>query len=288
MPRYVRTNIADAAAAGNENEGAVGYSDVNEEYRREQRTAGTWTSIGTLDLIPTALGTGAGGSGIESEVVGTCPIYPDGRLGIWSFFSVTSPLHLITFTSSREMSLDHHYLPHKEGTCSLFGSGVSRAGHIYIYQYDLFPLDDTIEEMAERKPTTASQAYSLYDLPEDAVDGSLIDADAYFSLPLDKPWWQVFLGEERLIYQIQIFPRQVYYRRFHNVEVRVGNTAIHDGNFTSFSLLCTYMKIYELGEGHLMCSRYKGVFGRYISIQITATTAEYLQLNEVSVYGLKK
>ncbi|XP_068202925.1 uncharacterized protein [Palaemon carinicauda] len=176
----------------------------------------------------------------------------------------------------------------EDGTCSLFGSGVGTAGHVSIYQYDLIPSDDTIEEMARRKPTTASQAHSSYSPPEDAVDGSLNDADAYFSFPLVNPWWQVDLGEERLIYQIQIFTRQIAYERFHDVEVRVGNTAIHDGNFTSFSLLCTYTKIYVLGEGHLMCSRYKGVFGRYISIQITAATAEYLQLNEVSVYGLKK
>ncbi|XP_066953276.1 fucolectin-5-like [Macrobrachium rosenbergii] len=123
-----------------------------------------------------------------------------------------------------------------------------------------------------------------------AVDGVLSDASMYHSNLALKPWWQVDLLEERRIYQIQIYPRQdvSYYMRFHNVEVRIGKTYEGSGNFSSYGLLCNYTKTYTLPEGHLLCSRYGGVVGRYISVQITAAASEYLQIIDVSVFAYKK
>ncbi|XP_066963378.1 fucolectin-5-like [Macrobrachium rosenbergii] len=171
-----------------------------------------------------------------------------------------------------------------DGTCSLLSSGGSTSAQVFFYR---FPSEDSLEEVAKGKNTTASTPDGAYCPPGKAVDGFLAEY-GYYSGLLVKPWWQVDLGEVRLIYQIQIYPRQILYTRFHDVEVRVGTTFISNGIFSAYSFLCSYTKVYELAEGYLLCSRYNGVIGRYVSIQITAAAAEYLQLMEVKVFVLKK
>ncbi|XP_068246645.1 fucolectin-like [Palaemon carinicauda] len=172
--------------------------------------------------------------------------------------------------------------------CSLFSSGGSTPNEITIYKSFLLPPGEPLEEVARGKPTDASPFFSTTTQSMEAVDGDITDSSMYHSTSILKPWWRVDLGEERIIYQIQILPRQSAYERFHDVEVRVGTTAAVNGNFSSYNLLCTYTKIYALSEGHLLCSRYTGVVGRYVSIQIVAAVAEFLQINEINVYALQK
>ncbi|XP_066964918.1 uncharacterized protein [Macrobrachium rosenbergii] len=213
---------------------------------------------------------------------------------LWPDFSRSTkvvadvPTHMrCSFEANKARAVAFTY---EDDSCSLLGSGGGVVGQVFLYRSVIFPLDGSIEELARGKTTIASAPFAGTCPPQKAVDGSLADDAAYFSASLLKPWWQVDLGEERLIYQIQIFPRQhpSYYGRFHDVEVRVGKTLVSNGTLSSYSLLCSYTKVYQLGEGYLLCSRYNGFIGRYVSIQITAAAAEYLQLNEVNVFALKK
>ncbi|XP_068246258.1 uncharacterized protein [Palaemon carinicauda] len=175
-----------------------------------------------------------------------------------------------------------------ENTCSLFGSEGSHGGQVFVYQRIPSPLDGSFEEVAQGKLTNSSDLFGFCP-PNYAVDGSLDESKFYHSSTLFKPWWWVDLGEEKIIHQIQIYPRQhnSYDHRFYDVEVRVGNILVNNGNFSSYTLLCTYEKNYVYLEGQLLCTRYNGVIGRYVSIQIIDTRSSVLQISEVAVYALK-
>ncbi|XP_068246549.1 uncharacterized protein [Palaemon carinicauda] len=177
----------------------------------------------------------------------------------------------------------------QKDTCFLFGSGGTHGGQVLVYRRIPSPLDGSLEEVAQGKLTNSSAPHSSSYTSEKAVDGLIDDANMYHSGTLVKPWWWVDLGEEKIIYQIQIYPRQssLYDHRFHDVEVRVGNILINHGNFSSYTLLCTYEKVYVRSEGQLLCTRYNGVNGRYVSIQIIDTASAILQVNEVAVHALK-
>ncbi|XP_068222216.1 fucolectin-5-like [Palaemon carinicauda] len=211
---------------------------------------------------------------------------------LWPDFLVTSPVQVKALSnvscSFRAMKSRVATFAFEENTCSLFGSEGTISGQVSFYRRIPSPLDGSLEEVARGKLTNSSGPASSSFPSEKAVDGLIDGDDRYMSLKLVKPWWWVDLEEERIVYQIQIYPRQNWYpNRFHDVEVRVGNTLVNNGIFSSYTRLCTYEKEYSTSEGHLLCTRYSGVSARYVSIHIVDAASEHLQINEVSVYALK-
>ncbi|XP_068246339.1 uncharacterized protein [Palaemon carinicauda] len=177
----------------------------------------------------------------------------------------------------------------KGGSCVVFalGSGTS-AQHSYYRLISFPPLAD-FEEVARGKPTIATPHY-VNQTSNLAVDGNLTDETMYHSALAVKPWWQVDLTEDRIIYQVQIFPRQHrrYFKRFENMEIRVGVAFKGDGDLSSYTLLCSYLKKYDPAEGHILCSSYSGIVGRYISVQKVFPNATYMEFNDMNVFVLKK
>ncbi|XP_068247389.1 uncharacterized protein [Palaemon carinicauda] len=145
---------------------------------------------------------------------------------LWPDFMQTTPVYQVNARSNiscsfRAMKSGVATFTFEEDTCSLFGSEGTPSGQVFVYRRIPSPLDGSLEEVALGKLTNSSNIYSSF-TTEKAVDGSIDDADRYHSANLVKPWWWVDLGEEKTIYQIQIYPRQSYDYRFHDVEVRTN------------------------------------------------------------------
>ncbi|KAK7085924.1 hypothetical protein SK128_004806, partial [Halocaridina rubra] len=68
--------------------------------------------------------------------------------------------------------------------------------------------------------------------------------------------------------------------------VRIGKELITDGDLSSYALMSFFPGPYKNGDGYILCSRYEGVRGRYISIQRATSGTTQLMLLDVRVYAL--
>lgn len=177
---------------------------------------------------------------------------------------------------------------YKDGICYIYGPGTGNYSPSVQFGAANLPPISSLEEVAQSKPTYAYAQYLSY-YSSYAVDGIIQNTgNMYHSANDHFPWWIVDLREMRAVHQIQIFTRQdCCYDRLHSLEVRIGSTLRTDGNFSSYILMATYQGPYSLNEGHVICSHFTGVDGRYVAIYKNSNILEALQLSEVKVYAKK-
>nr|XP_053651861.1 uncharacterized protein LOC128701920 [Cherax quadricarinatus] len=166
-------------------------------------------------------------------------------------------------------------------TCTLEGEGWAVSARVVIFVAAYSP--DMLTELPTGNDTYGSP-YIDSNIPYLAVDNNI--TTYYHSNPgLVYPWWMLDLGDTANIHQVMILPRPGYFAyRFHNIEVRVGNTREMSGNFSSFTLFSTYKIYYSDTYGTLSCYRKDGVVGRYISIQRVTPEDDMLMLSDVRVF----
>ncbi|XP_069190408.1 pentraxin fusion protein-like [Procambarus clarkii] len=172
-----------------------------------------------------------------------------------------------------------------DAACTLTGKGLGVNASAFTFIRAGTP--DMLIETARGKNTYASPC-AFNDTSDLTVDGNT--TTYYHSEPgIVFPWWVVDLGNTYLVYQVKILPRPGYYAyRFHNIEVRVGNTREESGHFSSFRLFSTYNEYYSDTLETLCCYRRDGVAGRYISIQRVTPEDDMLHMVEVQVLVLQE
>ncbi|XP_064120591.1 pentraxin fusion protein-like [Macrobrachium nipponense] len=147
------------------------------------------------------------------------------------------------------------------------------------------PSPEMLHDMAPGKNTFGSSV-SEGERPEKVTDGN--DNSYFHSIREKRPWWVIDLGSERVIYHIMILTRQnCCSERLHDLEIRLGNNLEMNGDFSSYDLLYFYRGPYRKEEGFLMYTFAQGVKGRYLSLQIVAEEAEFLQLSTRQSYRLR-
>lgn len=149
------------------------------------------------------------------------------------------------------------------------------------------PPQHMLEDAALGKPTYSSSIHSGAFPTYNANDGN--DGSMFHSLRNIQPWWMVDLGAERTIYNIIILTRHdCCYERFHDVEIRIGNTLRTDGDFSTHTLISFYKGPYTLDQGSLVYTFCNGIKGRYLSVKIESIKREFLQINTFKAIALKK
>ncbi|XP_064120594.1 uncharacterized protein LOC135225213 [Macrobrachium nipponense] len=147
------------------------------------------------------------------------------------------------------------------------------------------PSPEMLHDMAPGKNTFGSSV-AEEERPQKAIDGN--DNSYFHSTHEKRPWWVIDLGSERVIYHIMILTRQdCCSERLHDLQIRLGNNLEMNGDFSSSDLLYFYRGPYRKEDGFLMYTFAQGVKGRYLSLQIVAEEAEFLQLSTVKVIGLR-
>ncbi|XP_068230879.1 uncharacterized protein [Palaemon carinicauda] len=172
--------------------------------------------------------------------------------------------------------------------CTVYGAGEYRYGNNTFFVPSEIPPVDDLEEVAQLKQTYASIHFKGWH-KDFAVDGIFGPQMYHSENGIIRPWWIVDLAETRTIHQVQIFTRQdCCSNRFHDIQIRVGNTLDSSGEMTSYTLMSTYDGPYVLGQGHVICSLFRGVTGRYLGVKKVSGDGDHLQLLEVKVYAAKK
>ncbi|XP_050688369.1 uncharacterized protein LOC126981394 [Eriocheir sinensis] len=175
-------------------------------------------------------------------------------------------------------------------SCTLFGKSALPASPSNTFRF--FPLPDTLENRALGMIAYASSIFTSNPIyaPGRAVDLDETDNSQFISETSDtSPWWLLYLGVTQTVYEIQIMTRRNYAPgRFHDVEVRVGNEYIANGNFSSYTLFATYKGPYNPAQGRLSCLSDGGVRGIYVSIKkMMVEYDSHLQIADVKVFVLK-
>lgn len=151
------------------------------------------------------------------------------------------------------------------GDCSFYSIESSHPKTPTLVGPGIPPLD-MLEDVAFAKHVYASSVLSNSFQKRYGNDGD--DVTFYHSLGETNPWWMVDLGGEKTIYHITILPRQnCCPERFHDIELRIGDTLETNGDFSSHRLLAIYKGHYALDQGRLKYTFYTGVKGRYISLK---------------------
>ncbi|XP_068230880.1 pentraxin fusion protein-like [Palaemon carinicauda] len=173
--------------------------------------------------------------------------------------------------------------------CTIYGADNGVYENFSFFADPEIPPVEVLEDISPSKPTYASDPYASGSPKELAVNEIYVNDDMYESKDgLVKPWWMVDLKELRTVHQVQIFTRQNFRpERLHDIEVRIGQNLVLDGDMTSYTLMSTYKGPYDVSQGHVICSNLRGVTGRYLSIQIVNSDVSRLQLVEVRVYVAK-
>ncbi|KAK7081897.1 hypothetical protein SK128_009808 [Halocaridina rubra] len=98
------------------------------------------------------------------------------------------------------------------------------------------------------------------------------------------PWWAADLGTVRRIYAVRILTRRknTYPPRFQNVEVRVGNVNLGNGDFSANKLLGLYEG--EAGYGEVInFNTSDPISGSVVSVQSINTQGNYLILPDIQI-----
>ncbi|KAK7054281.1 hypothetical protein SK128_017764, partial [Halocaridina rubra] len=149
-----------------------------------------------------------------------------------------------------------------DSICNLFGTGQSPSSSKSRYFSRItYPSSADLEEVARIKQTYSTTEFDANHARRYGVDD---DENTYYASiynPTGKSWWIVDIGEMRTIYQIHILPRPHAPERFRNVELRIGNELITNGNLTSYTLIHFYEGPYAIAEGRFICTFFKGAEG---------------------------
>ncbi|XP_068230881.1 uncharacterized protein [Palaemon carinicauda] len=181
-------------------------------------------------------------------------------------------------------------LSYEDGVCTIYGAGNGLYNKVSYYGAHLMPPAEDIEDVSRFKPAYSSQPLSEAYIARVAVNGNYENSDRYESITdFAQPWWMVDLTEARLIYQVHIFTRQeCCYERLHDLEIRIGQELISNGDLSSYTLMSTYAGPYNVTQGHVICSSLRGIGGRFLAIKKVSIDVDPLQLVEVRVYAAKK
>ncbi|XP_068226067.1 uncharacterized protein [Palaemon carinicauda] len=189
-----------------------------------------------------------------------------------------------------------HAFFYEDGNCTL--TGLLTAPSIGV-KSDLFRKtrhSQTLTNIALNKPTTCSRVTSNWDsvdrnpyLAVDGDDGTTLYFQASHSRKY--PWWTVDIGQERLIGEVQVKfnGNGSDSAQFNNIEIRVGNEYVSDGNFSTWGLLAFFLgQPPYLTPDFLSLPGTNALCGRYISIKKLSSSPKYfVSINEVKVFALE-
>ncbi|XP_067456694.1 uncharacterized protein [Thunnus thynnus] len=172
---------------------------------------------------------------------------------------------------------------HVEGryvTVFLPGSGrVLTLCEVEIYGYRA----PTGENLALQGKASQSSLYSYLGDAYHAIDGSRDSNYDYgccsCTTYMTSPWWRVDLRKTHKVFSVKITNRNAYEHRLDGAEIRIGDSAVDNGNSNPRCAVITHI---PAGFTHTFDC--KGMDGRYVSIVIPGR-ADYLHVCEVEVYG---
>ncbi len=127
-------------------------------------------------------------------------------------------------------------------------------------------------------PTTQSDAAG-------AVDGVKDGRYAFHVGHQSNPWWQVDLGEERMIERIVVYNRLDYAPGLHNADRMNLLTSLDGENWTLRHENRTHFGGFKGSPPLEVRFPDSGVRGRYVRLQIPSPTPIFFHLDEVEVYG---
>ncbi|XP_042882864.1 uncharacterized protein LOC122259934 [Penaeus japonicus] len=153
----------------------------------------------------------------------------------------------------------------------------------------------SLESLSDEGQEGHTAQESIFDLADGgeawqyAIDDDVVESHFVSASSTSLPWWMLDLGEQRLVYSVDILPMNYGHDAVHDIEIRVGAQHTTDEpptgeNFTAWALLGEYRRRYDPSEGRLVFSSDAGICGRYVAVQKVVTTADLLRLLDVKVY----